>query len=187
MYMVCVCCVRMRVRKNDRARWRRKGGGIRERERRNKNTMVRSPIGSVVPRRTVYAHLFFFFNFYFPQTKEAPIRWRWWPCARWSCILSQGQSVSRIQRLSFVSFLFHHRARRDTAAKKHRCIFPPEATTNCLRFLKHFNLVESICWNYSPRYIKGKQMTNISSVCFLIIKHVQVFSEWINENVRDRN
>lgn len=130
---------------------------------------------------------FFFFNFYFPQTKEAPIRWRWWPCARWSCILSQGQSVSRIQRLSFVSFLFHHRARRDTAAKKHRCIFPPEATTNCLRFLKHFNLVESICWNYSPRYIKGKQMTNISSVCFLIIKHVQVFSEWINENVRDRN
>ena len=35
-------------------------GGIRERERRNKNMMVRSPIGSVVPRRTVYAHLFFF-------------------------------------------------------------------------------------------------------------------------------
>lgn len=97
--------------------------GIRGRERRNKNTMVRSPIGSVVPRhRPVHAHLSLFlslfFSLFFPQSKGAPIRWRWWPCARWSRILSQGQSVSRIRRLSFVSFLFHHRARRDTAAKK---------------------------------------------------------------------
>ena len=142
--------------------------------------MVRSPIGSVVPRRTVYAHLFFFFNSYFPRTKGASIRWRWWPCTRWSCILSQGQSVSRIHCLSFVSFLFHYSARRDTAPKKHRCIFPPEATTNCLRFLKYFNLVESICWNYSSSF-KRKQINNILSVYFLIIEHVQFFSKRINE------
>lgn len=113
------------------------GTDPRERERRNKNTIVRSPIGSVVPRHIRCTRIFFFI---FPTDERGTyIRRRWWPCARWSRILSQGQSVSQIH-LSFVLFLFHHRARRDTAAKKHWYIFPPNATMNCLRFFETVRL-----------------------------------------------
>lgn len=126
--------------------------------------MVRSPIGSVVQRRTMHVHLFLFFHSK-RGTYDADDL-----VPDGVASLSQGQSVSRIRRLYFVSFLFYRRARRDTAAKKHRCIFPPGTTMNYLRFLKRFILMEqsNLLKLFSSHYQRKRNgYLNISIVSLL--------------------